>query len=245
VELEEIYRLTDTTLRRASDLMRTNLDDAVRLQEDLLMRVGEHPRARMGVLLQLVVHKEWSERIQRGEPAHHAATIDHLFFRHARALLLDLEKTSEIVIAADPTDNDARACLTLARFCRGDRRSAEVMARSIPKTVAEGFWETVQFTPRFYDELRAFSDEDLTRDLPPVLDLATMPGDAKGIVYLSCNYAYFVAFALPMIMSLRDRSPTTPVHLHIMDASSEQAAFVSDMMQTLTPLTCAITIERP
>jgi len=245
VDTQEIIGLTASTLQRAKDLMQTDLEAAVRLQEDLLTRVGHHPRARMAVLIQLVVHKEWSERIKRGETPHHASSVDHLFFRHAHKVLQDLERTSDGVLTADPSDTDARASLAVARFCLGDRASAERIVRSIPSTFAGGFWETVKFKPSFYEELRGFSDADLVDGLPPVLELVSMPDNAKSSLYLSCNYAYFVAFALPMIVSLRDRSPTTPLHLHIMDAPSERTDFILDAMRQLRPPELAITLERP
>ena len=243
--VSEIYQLVDQTLQRARDLAGTDLDAAVRMQEELLTRTESHPRARMAVLLQVVVHKERLERIQRGEPPHHASRMNHLLFRHARAFLVDLEKASETTLASAPTDNDARACLALARFCLGDLVSAETLSRSMPSTAGGGLWSAIRFTPAFYDELRGLSDDDLERGLPAVTALTTMPGRSDGIVYLSCNYPYFAAFALPMILSLRDRSPKTSVHLHIMDVPPERTKFLLDMAQALRPLACAMTIEQP
>src|SRR5690606_19099529 len=92
-----------------------------------------------------------------------------------------------------------------------------------PETRDGSIWENVRFAPKFYDELRAFTDDDITRGLPPVQMLAP-PRSSGASLYLSCNAMYFHAFALPMIVSLNERSPRTPAHIHIMDISDHDAA---------------------
>jgi sugar-specific transcriptional regulator TrmB len=235
----------EATVRFGAKTWSADLSAAVRAQENFLAAVGDQPKARMFVLRQLMMHKEWSERIARGEAPYHAFSIDELFFRHARELVEELNRASEQVIAANPKDADARLTLAAARFCRGDRRGCEAMINSISAAVRGTMWETVRFDPAFYQELRGFSDEDLVRGLPPLIEIAPMEGKPKNIVYLSCNYSYFIAFALPMMLSMRDRSPDVAVHLHVMDPEGTQIGLISALVAQLRPLTVAISVEQP
>jgi hypothetical protein len=48
-----------------------------------------------------------------------------------------------------------------------------------------------------------------------------------------------------MALSLRDKSPDTPVHFHIMDADEDETAFALAFLRRLSPLRFAVTVERP
>ena len=135
--------------------------------------------------------------------------------------------------------------LAVSRFCLNDRHAAGEMFESLRESFSGHTFETVNFSPTFYDNLRRFSADDLTRGLPPLLNLTDLPSDSGGVLYLSCNFFYFRAFALPMICSLRHKSPHTPVHLHIMDASESEAKFAIDFCTLLKLPRFAVSVERP
>jgi len=221
------------------------LKKVVDLWEDALAHVGDNLDARANILEQLVCKKEWSERIKRGEMPYHASRPEELFFNYALDHVHDLDATQQARMAANPHHASTRVAAGLAKFCLKERHEAERLFRSVPERIAGHILEAVRFEPTFYNELRSFTDADLTRTLPPVVDVAPLTPDGKGILYLSCNFTYFRAFASPMAVSLRERSPNTPVHIHIMDASEEETALAFQFMKKLAPMRFGLTVERP
>jgi hypothetical protein len=89
------------------------------------------------------------------------------------------------------------------------------------------------------------TDADLTASLPPCLNVTPPAPDAAGVLYLACDPVYFTAFALPMLCSVAENSPHTPVHLHVMDAMPEQIAHILNFCKRLAPLRFALSTERP
>ncbi len=238
-------KYTDSTMREVKALFPKDEAGAVRLLEQALMEVGGSLPAQSMLLPSLAEYTEWHHRALNGEPPYHANHVDELFFRYGRKYIEQLERVATVLTTAKPDGDEPRISLGIARFCLGDRQGAETLIRAAPKRIAGHVFETAKFAPEFYDELRGFSDDDLTRSLPPLINEVSLPGDKAGIVYLSCNYLYFHAFALPMVTSLAQRSPATPVHLHIMDATPRQVAFVVAYMEKLAPLPFALSIEHP
>lgn len=238
-------KFADSSVQYAKSLLGKDEAAAVQALEEALAAAGKNLTVQSTLLPSLAEHTEWLNRALNGEPPYHANHVGELFFRYGRKYIEQMEKVGAALVAAKPTSEAAQICLGIARFCLGDRAGAEASIRAAPKRIAGHMFETVRFAPEFYDELRAFSDDDLTRSLPPLINEIQLPGSKAGIVYLSCNFAYFHAFALPMVTSLRDKSPATPVHLHIMDATPQQVAFVVGFMQKLAPLPFGLSIERP
>lgn len=217
---------------------------AVEIAERLL-EAAKDPESRVRALNLLICRKEWWERIRRGEMPYHAISVDELLFKHSLGHLREMESICEGLLAASPDSVSLQVTLGNARFCLKDRHGAEALFNRVGDKTKGHILETVRFAPGFYDELRAFKDEDLVRELPPVIVGAPPTPDSKGTLYLSCNFFYFKAFALPMIVSLRERSPRTPVHVHIMDASVGETDFALAFLKNLAPLRFALTVERP
>ncbi len=235
----------DAVMRYGDLICTTEPETALRLYEALLAKHGGELNARAAILQKLVSQKEWTERIRRGEMPWHCARVDELLFNYAAEYAVDLEKANAARVAAKPKDPNARVALGTARFCLKDRRGAEEQFRAAGDAIKGRVLDVVNFAPEFYDRLRGFSDVDLIRGLPPLEAITPPAPDAKGTLYLSCNYSYFRAFALPMVVSLRDRSPHIPVHLHIMDATPQETKFAHAFMQQLSPMKFALSVERP
>ncbi len=233
----------DAVFKYADAVWGTNPEDAVRALETLLTNHGGTAERRASILAFLMVRKEWWERIRRGEMPYHCARLDELFFNYAGSYLQQLKEDAAAVVAADPANARARALLGTAEFCLKDRHAAE--AQWQPETRQGSIWETVRFSPSFYDQLKTFSDEDLVRGLPPVQTLLPPQPDAKGTLYLSCNEMYFRAFALPMIISLHERSPATSLHMHIMDIDPAGANFAASTLKKLSGEKFSLSVERP
>jgi len=220
-------------------------ETAVRLWEDALANVGDNLNLKAAILNHLISKKEWWERIKRGEMPYHAARLDELFFNYAQPYALDLLATHQARLAADPSNASIIYELGIAKFFLNRRHEAERLFQMVPEKARGNIYEPIRFNPAFYDELRAFTDADLTRGLPPVLEVATLAPDPKGILYLSCNFIYFRAFASPMIVSLCEHSPNTAVHIHLMDANEEETRWALNFLKRLAPLKFALTVERP
>jgi pseudaminic acid cytidylyltransferase len=220
-------------------------ETAVRLLEDALANAGENLNRKAAILNQLLSKKEWWERIQRGEMPYHASRVDELFFKYAQPYALELGATHQARLDANPTNTSIIYDLGLAKFFLNQRHDAERLFERVPEKAQGTIYENIRFAPAFYDELRAFSDARLTQGLPPVLEIVPLVPDSSGILYLSCNFEYFRAFASPMIVSLCEHSPKTPVHVHIMDANEEETGWALAFLKQLAPLKFALTIERP
>lgn len=218
---------------------------SVQLWEEALSRAGDSIDRKTAAYDQLVCHKEWWERIKRGEMPYHAARLSDLFFTYAANEVQAWDALNQQRLAMHPGNPSLLAAAGLSRFCLRDRHGAEPLFRAAAEKAPEHILGVIRFEPRFYDDLRAFADTDLTRTLPPVIDVAALVPDPKGILYLSCNFTYFRAFALPMIVSLRENSPQTPVHVHIMDANEEETALAHAFLKQLAPVKFALSVERP
>lgn len=223
----------------------TDRDTCVALREQLLASTGNHPTRRIEALRLLICHKEWAERIRHGQMPYHASSLDELFFHYAADNVKDLAAASADLVAAQPNNVGAHSSLATALFCLGDRHGAEAQFDAIAQHLHGSIYENVKFAPGFYDELRRFTLQDVLRDLPPLLNLTPPAASGGGVLYLSCNFAYFHAFALPMIVSLREKSPRTPVHVHIMDADEAQTSFAYAFLEKLSPVKFALSVERP
>lgn len=235
----------DVTSKYTNAIWAVDPEKALGYTERLLDVYKDNPEYLCAALNVAICQKEWYERIKRGLMPYHAYRLDELFFDHALEHVKSLEATYRRLLAAKPDNPSARVGMGTALFCLKDFAGAEAIWNTVPTKTAGHILETVRFSPAFYDELRGMSDADLTRSLPPLIEVTMPQPDPKGVLYLSCNYQYFYAFALPMIVSSRERSPETPVHVHIMDADEEKTQFAHALLKKLAPLKFALSVERP
>lgn len=249
----ECYRLAyesapddiNVTNKYSNALWAKDPETALGLTERLLTVYKDQPAALSTVLSHVICQKEWYERIKRGLMPYHCSRVDELFFVHAQSYVEQFAAVNAQLLAAEPDNAGLKFALALARFALKDRHGSEALIREATEKAKGHIYGAVRFAPEFYDELRKMPDADLTRGLPPQIDVTALCPDPKGVLYLSCNYTYFYAFALPMIMSLHGRSPGTPVHVHIMDADEQQTAFAHELLQRIAPLKFALSVERP
>lgn len=219
-------------------------EGGVAIMERLLAGAGDDLAKRAQILETLIPQKEWWERIRNGLMPYHATDIGELFYKYAAGHVKDYELTC-LKRLNGPDAATARLSLGYARFVQGDRRGAEPLLRGDPPQPRGNILDCVRFQPEFYDALRAESVDQIAAGLPDLMLLTPLAPDAKGVVYLSCNYTYFTAFAQPMIVSLRDVAPGTPVHIHIMDATEAEGRMAVAFCRKLAPLRFAVSVERP
>lgn len=206
--------------------------------------VGANPESQAQVLETLVSRVEWWERTRRGLSQDHADRLDELFFTFGAGYFARYEQLAEQAVAADSKDSRARVRLGLARFCRGDRHGAEALFQSAPERTKGTIFEAGRFAPAYHARLRDTPDSALTHKLPPCIDVTPPARDAAGTLYLACDAVYLKAFALPMLCSLAENSPHTPVHLHVFDLAEAEIAFLSAFCSALA-LRFAVSVESP
>jgi len=250
----ECYRLAyesnpddiETTSKYTNALWAKDPEKALSYSERLVTVHKNSLEHRIGALNLVICQKEWYERIKRGLMPYHCSRVDELFFNFAEDYVKQLETAYRELLSAK-TNPSVLIGLAMTRFALKDRHGAEALLNSseAQSKITGTIYENIRFSPAFYDELRAMSDEDLVRDLPPLIEVTLPCPDPKGVLYLSCNYMYFYAFALPMILSMRDRSPDAAVHVHIMDSDKDQTAFALAFLKALSPLKFALSVERP
>ena len=218
---------------------------SVEIRENLLAAVGSDLIVRSQVLQSLLSNKEQAERMKRGQMPYHVASIDEILFVHGRAYAEDFEATWTALAKANPASTQAQMALGYARFAVGDRPGADAQFQAVADQHKDGVALNIRLAPAFYDELRTYTHDDLVRGLPPLLNVTPLCPDPAGTLYLSCNFYYFRAFTLPMIVSLREHSPKTPVHIHLMDANESEVEFALAFLRSLAPLKFAVSVERP
>jgi Tfp pilus assembly protein PilF len=213
----------------------------------ILDRVLKDPKStddiRTKVLTGLLLYKEFHERRQRGLMPYHATSLDELFFTFCAEEFALLRTLVLRDAAARPNDVGVLLRKFLVLFCSRDRGGAQAVLDVLQPHLKGQIWETLSFDPGFYRRLEAMSDTDMIRSLPPVSELLSSTFADEHIAFLSCNYAYFAAFAVPMIRSLAHVSPGAQLHVHIMDGSDAELAGALDLCRSLTTLKIALTAE--
>lgn len=220
-------------------------EQAVAVMTRVVDAPGVQPETQAQVLETLVSQIEWWERTRRGLSQDHADRLDELFFTFGRDRLAQYEALAERALAANPADQRARARLGIARFCRGDRHASEALFRSAPERTRGTVFEAVRFAPPYHAQLRAMPEPALMENLPPCVEVTPPEPDPAGVLYLACDALYLKAFALPMLCSLAEKSPRTPVHLHVFDLTEGEITLLTAFCQSLAPLRFAVSVESP
>ncbi|MGE4064688.1 MAG: tetratricopeptide repeat protein [Rhodospirillaceae bacterium] len=218
--------------------------EAVALIGKFLEGVGDID-TRAKILLTYVSQVEQWERIRAGLMPYHCTRMDELFFHYAAPVLDELEAAQRTRLAADPNSVSATNGLATARFCRDDRHTAEKLFHAFPDKIAGHVLDTIRFSPGFHDRLRSAPDSELFKGLPPLNTVTAPVPDPSGVLFLSCDGKYLDMFALPMVISLRENAPATPVHIHVMDASPQTVDNTVRLIEKLAPLRIALSVENP
>jgi len=200
---------------------------------------------RLKIILNLIIYKEFHERIKRGLMPYHATKLEELFFTYAEVEFSEFRKLSRQVAETDPTNTTAQIRQFISHFCSRDRQGAQEWLLKFQPKLAGHTWETVTFDPAFYRSLETFTEADLLKGLPPVESVLSIKFSRDPVAYLSCNYLYFESFAAPMLRSLENVAPGAQVHVHIMDISARQLEVTTKFCQSLTSLSIALSVEQP
>lgn len=220
-------------------------EEAVRTLERLLGNARNNDQTRVRILEELLVHKEWCERVRRGLRPQHATSFSDMYFPFCQEEFALYAALSEKIARENPGDVTASVRKLVARICAQDWPAArQDLGSLLARQDAPPVWRAITFDAGFYDALARMPDGDIVADLPPLLSV-TAPIFADGpIAYLACDHAYFKRFAMPMVRSLADKAPGAQLHIHIMDATDDQLGDAATFCHAL-PLTVAISAEQP
>lgn len=200
---------------------------------------------RMGYFSHTVVYKEWAERARRGQMPYHATRLDEMFFTYAAAERDEYQRLAGEVLAQKPNDKAATSAMACTLFSRGQRAECEPFFRQVGVVKPDSIYDNINFQPAFYDTLEAMTDAEVERSVPPLTELTTADFTQPHVIYLSCNYSYFVDFARTMLLSIDAKASGAQIHLHIMDGEDGDWIKVKEFCARLKNTQVAITAERP
>jgi tetratricopeptide (TPR) repeat protein len=200
---------------------------------------------RMAYLSHAVFYKEWAERAKRGLMPYHVTSIDELFFKYAADDRDEYGDLADILLKKDPNGRYGISAKADVLFTTRRRHEAEPYFVKMAEVKPDSVYASIAFSSEYFRRIQSFGPGDLEKGLPPVIEAVTQNFTGDHIVYLSCNYSYFVDFARTMLLSIDDRARGTQVHLHIMDASDEEIENAKSFCARLTNTTIAISAERP
>lgn len=202
-------------------------------------------KIRLAYLNQLAPYKEWAERSSRALMPYHGTAMADLSFDFAGSERDEYEVAADALLKQDPNYANAVGAKAVCLLSRGRRQDSEPYFAALAKAQPDSIYENIIFSNDFYRRLEAKTERALSINLPPLIDVVTQKFEKSSIIYLSCNYEYYIDFARPMLMSINDVAPKAQVHLHIMDVSETDLESVKVFCANLTAITIAVSAERP
>ena len=219
--------------------------EAVRAVANLLESYRHDDAKHIHLLGDLLVYKEWDERMKRGLQPQHATGWADLFFPFSADELRQYRELAIKIADRNPSDTGAQKRKFGALFCCEDYLAAQETLRGIQTNTEEPLWNGMTFETSFYRRLEDMPDEELAAALPPLIAAAPADFTDRPSAYLSCDYFYFQAFAAPMVRSLAAVHPGGQVHVHLMDATDAEIQAAIQFQQEVPSLRMAISAEQP
>ena len=204
-----------------------------------------HDKQRLGFLDHYVAYKEWAERVRHNQLPYHSVSLNEAFFHYASAEHQEFESIADRLLKQTPDYKAAILTKASCLFTRDKRLEAQPYYEKVAQFKRDAIYDNIDFQPSFYRGLAKMSDDDLLVGVPPLIDVLKQEFTEKPIIYLSCNYDYYVGFARAMLLSIDAVSEDAQVHLHLMDASDEQLSLVKSFCAALKNSSIAISAERP
>ena len=264
--LGEIYELADYRNHAVScykallKLQPSNLAIAIRFSN--LCRIPDLPegmaaveRARppptskplhqLSYLSHAVFYKEWTERAKRGLMPYHVTRMDELFFHYAAADLNEYEAIADRLLAENPDMRAGISSKADSLFTKRRRHEAEPFYHRVAKDKPDSVYASIEFSQDFFRRISRYDEAKLEEGLPPLIEAVPQNFSGDHVIYLSCNYGYFVDFARTMLLSIDATSQQAQIHLHLMDASDADIDSAKAFCSKLTKTQIAISVERP
>ena len=208
-------------IKAATDRWATEPAAAVADLAKLLKRAGDEVDSALPVLEQLIPHKEWHERLKHRQLPYHGASLDELFFRYAKAELREYLRLTEKAITGPSVTVPSVMHRCMALFAANQWGAVDQLLAHINPMLGRHIWTNVTFKSGVYEALERMSDMDIAASFPPV-EYGAVPEQLGPVIYLACDYQYYLQFARPLLRSLGAHRPGAAVHLHLMDTTSPQ-----------------------
>ena len=213
--------VSPSEIKAATDRWSAEPAAAVADLAKLLKRAGDEVDSALPVLEQLIPHKEWHERIKHRQLPYHAASLDELFFRYAKAELREYLRLTEKAITGPSVTVPSVTHRCMALFAAKQWGAVDQLLAHINPMLGRHIWTNVTFKSDVYEALERMSDVEIAASFPPV-EYGAVPEQLGPVIYLACDYQYYLQFARPLLRSLGAQRPGAAVHLHLMDTASPQ-----------------------
>jgi len=200
-------------------------------------------REQIAYLAHLIPYSEQANRAQTGKMPYHQDCIDNPIFQFEVRQVTDYLKLAEEVLSQTPNDKTALTAKAMALFCLGKRQDAGPVFAILARNRKNSIYDNVIFDHTFFDDLRGLAESNLIEALSSIIEVKCCSFTSGSVLYLACNFGYFLDFAMPFLLSIDTVAPSSQVHLHVMDVTSIEIGHVSQFCETLRNVTVAITAE--
>lgn len=161
-------------------------------------------------LLKSVEDAERAERIKRGLPPDHLTDFAHFPFAFAMEAVAAFDRAAAEWQTREPSAPGAAYYRAMAALAVRDYDAANRFMAQCAALASDDGRERMRF---------GLEPEPSTFDLPPVSGRYP-EGPA---LFLSADRRYLKFFCLPLLRSIADKSPSTAVHIHLMDKDADAA----------------------
>lgn len=191
-----------------------------------------------------VTYKEWAERVSHGKMPYHAESLAGPHFKYAAEDFAEYEKIADDLLLQTPDSVLARSAKASALFCRGQTAEAETLFHSLARTDQASIYDDIVFNPGFFDVLRSREDREITTQFPAIATIEQPTLKMGPIIYLACNYEYYVNFTRTFLLSIDAIAQGSQIHLHVIDPVDTQIESVKSFCAGLKNISVAITTEQ-
>lgn len=161
-------------------------------------------------LLKAVEAAERAERVKRGLPPDHLTDFAHFPFAFALGAVADFDQATAEWQTREPNAPGAAYYRAMAALAHRDYAAANRFMAQCAGLARDDGRERMRF---------GLAPEPSDIELPPV---GGRYPDGPAL-FLSCDRRYLKFFCLPMLRSIADKAPSTPVHVHLMDKDADAA----------------------
>ncbi len=183
------------------------------------------------------------ERVALGLP-HMARSLEELFFPHASRELEVFERDVDEVLRHSPTILFAHHAKAMCLVARQKHQESEPFFRHLAKAEPSNIYVNITFEQKFYADLSVQNDADIFNVLPTITDIVTAKFGDGPIIFLSCDYTFFMNYGRPMLSSIHAVSPGSQVHVHIMNAPDNFQTQTSPLIAALPRIKIAFSVEK-
>ncbi len=218
-------------------------DDAIARLENVLAQVQHDDLLTLKVLERVIVAKERRARNERGLMPYHVHGLDEMFFPLTAKDVLRYRQVAERAVKNHPENGIAHISKAIGQFVGGEGASVETtLAPARAEIRGLPFVNMRNRASGFYNELAAYTDEDIFRGLPPVETVVDATFSDRPVALLASDGLYFERFCIPLLLSIAAVGAGAQVHIHLMDPTAGHIALAQRLASTLG-LLVAVTTE--